>query len=190
MLLVLHNVTMASLRTFARKVAADDETWRNNNQTWARANFSFFIYFLFQIKWHFEFFFTEIWGVDIHPIHSPCIRPCFKAMLEHHRDSWHLFIITQALSSKGRISKLLYVCRRGRNVSGTVYLCLVTDRTFFHLSPLTSNLKNIIFIRVFTTTTGSHFFHFSLNWNTPTLLRVISMFQNSLVCVLPQLSLL
>ena len=33
MLLVLHNVTMASLRTFARKVAADDETWRNNNQT-------------------------------------------------------------------------------------------------------------------------------------------------------------
>ena len=76
MLLVLHNVTIASLRTFARKVAADDETWRNNNQTWARANFSFFIYFLFQIKWHFEFFFTEKWGVDIHPIHPPCIRPC------------------------------------------------------------------------------------------------------------------
>ena len=75
MLLVLHNVTMASLRTFARKVAADDETWRNNNQTWARANFSFFFYFLFQIKWHFEFFFTEKWGVDIHPIHPPCIRP-------------------------------------------------------------------------------------------------------------------
>ena len=75
MLLVLHNVTMASLRTFARKVAADDETWCNNNQTWARANFSFFIYFLFQIKWHFEFFFTEKWGVDIHPIHPPCIRP-------------------------------------------------------------------------------------------------------------------
>jgi len=24
---------MASLRTFARKVAADGETWRNNNQT-------------------------------------------------------------------------------------------------------------------------------------------------------------
>ena len=66
---------MASLRTFARKVAADDETWRNNNQTWARANFSFFIYFLFQIKWHFDFFFTEKWGVDIHPIHPPCIRP-------------------------------------------------------------------------------------------------------------------
>ena len=76
MLLVLHNVTMASLRTFARKVAADDETWRNNNQTWARANFSFFIYFLFQIKWHFDFFFTEKWGVDINPIHPPCIRPC------------------------------------------------------------------------------------------------------------------
>ena len=66
---------MASLRTFARKVAADNETWRNNNQTWARANFSFFLYFLFQIKWHFEFFFTEKWGVDIHPIHPPCIRP-------------------------------------------------------------------------------------------------------------------
>ena len=75
MLLVLHNVTMASLRTFARKVAADDETWRNNNQTWARANFSFFIYFLFQIKWHFEFFVTEKWGVDIHPIHPPPLYP-------------------------------------------------------------------------------------------------------------------
>ena len=75
MLLVLHNVTMASLRTFARKVAADDETWRNNNQTWARANFSFFIYFLFQIKWHFDFFFTEKWGVDIHPIHPPLYPP-------------------------------------------------------------------------------------------------------------------
>ena len=70
------------MRTFARKVAADDETWRNNNQTWARANFSFFLYFLFQIKWHFEFFFTEKWGVDIHPIHPPCIRPC-KNYLTH-----------------------------------------------------------------------------------------------------------
>ena len=66
---------MASLRTFARKVAADDETWRNNNQTWARANFSFFIYFLFQINLHFEFFFTEKWGVDIHPIHPPPLYP-------------------------------------------------------------------------------------------------------------------
>ena len=90
MLLVLHNVTMASLRTFARKVAADDETWRNNNQTWARANFSFFIYFLFQIKWHFEFFFTEKWGVDIHPIHPPCIRPCPDGNNQWTEGIWNL----------------------------------------------------------------------------------------------------
>ena len=77
MLLVLHNVTMVSLRTFARKVAADDETWRNNNQTWARANFSFFIYFLFQIKWHFEFFLLKNGGwistLSTPPVSAPAV---------------------------------------------------------------------------------------------------------------------
>ena len=62
---------MASLRTFARKVAADGETWRNLNQTWARANFSFFIYFLFQIKWHFELFFLLKNGGWISTLSTP-----------------------------------------------------------------------------------------------------------------------
>ena len=66
---------MASLRTFARKVAADDETWRNNNQTWARANFSFFLYFLFQIKWHFEFFFYWKMGGGYPPYPPPLYPP-------------------------------------------------------------------------------------------------------------------
>ena len=76
---------MASLRTFARKVAADDETWRNNNQTWARANFSFFIYFLFQIKWHFEFFFTEKWGGG-YPPYPPPLYPPLRFVFELEKE--------------------------------------------------------------------------------------------------------
>ena len=82
---------MASLRTFARKVAADDETWRNNNQTWARANFSFFLYFLFQIKWHFEFFFYWKMGGGYPPYPPPLYPPLLQDVVRmegyHERKS-------------------------------------------------------------------------------------------------------
>ena len=124
---------MASLRTFARKVAADDETWRNNNQTWARANFSFFIYFLFQIKWHFEFFFYWKMGGGYPPYPPPLYPPLLshfflfhhkpKRMLEFLRNGvW--IVIVQKIRNKG----LSYLVKMHFSVSGHVTLGLVRWR--------------------------------------------------------------
>ena len=77
---------------------------------------------------------------------------------------------------------------QGSKCSQTLYLCLVTGRIFFYLSPPTSKLNNNlniyfpffsdnkIVLNIFPSSNDNHrrpSFHFSLNLNTRTLLRFV-----------------
>ena len=77
------------MRTFARKVAADDETWRNNNQTWARANFSFFLYYIS------NFFLLKNGGWISTPLYPPLLnwassKPTYIPLSNEHFRPFHM----------------------------------------------------------------------------------------------------